>query len=754
MPATRLICLPLLAVLFVSSACNRDPNVKKQKYFESGNRYFEKGEYPEAAIQFSNAVQVDAGYAAAHFRLGETYLKMQSFPNAYRELQRTVEIDPANSKALFDLGLLYISGKAYDQVEPIAEKMLKQDPKDAEAHLLLSQLNRAQGNSERALEEVQKAIQLAPTRPELYVQLATLQADVGKNDDAEASLKKALASNPKFIPAVHSLGFLYAGTGQWADAEKQLRYAIDLQPKEVEPRVDLARLYYSEQRKTDSEQVMIQAKKDLSRDGDHYRVLAEYYRNVRETDKALAEFASISKEHPKDLKTKEEYIRLLLSSGKADEAAKLNDAVLQENPQDTGEQIIRGTILNSQGKFDDARRILEGAVKGAPENADGHYQLGFACSKTGELGRAEQEWREAVQIEPRLNEAQLALAQIAITKKDRDLLLRSAEQAITNVPSDPRGYILLAAAETQPKIVEADLKKAIEVAPQSALPYAAMGDYLARHAKIQEGRLYYERALDRDPNYFPPLAGIAATLMNEKQDKKALERVQAQIMKAPRNDAMYSLLGGLQVGDKDLAGAETSLRKAVELNENNLDAFILLSKVEMARGEADSAVGTAYKSVEDNPRNVGAYFFAGTLEELQNRTQKAEDWYKKALEVEPNYAPAANNLAYLMLQNGENTDVALSLAQIARQRMPDSPNAADTLAWAYYEKGIYSLASDLLQEALEKSPDNATYHYHLGMVYEKQNNAAAAKKHFLRALQINPKSPQAPEIRRTLNQTS
>ena len=142
------------------------------------------------------------------------------------------------------------------------------------------------------------------------------------------------------------------------------------------------------------------------------------------------------------------------------------------------------------------------------------------------------------------------------------------------------------------------------------------------------------------------------------------------------------------------------------------------------------------------------------MEELYERPQRAEDGYRKALQVQPNNGPAANNLAYLMLQNGQNIDEALTLAQIARQKMPDSPSAADTLAWIYYRKGVYGMAGNLLQEALQKSPDNATYHYHIGMVYQKQHNPEEARKHLQRALQINPNSPAASEIRKTLGQLS
>jgi tetratricopeptide (TPR) repeat protein len=203
-----------------------------------------------------------------------------------------------------------------------------------------------------------------------------------------------------------------------------------------------------------------------------------------------------------------------------------------------------------------------------------------------------------------------------------------------------------------------------------------------------------------------------------------------------------------------LAGAEASLQKAISLNKNNLGAFFLLANVETAQGLSDKALTTAYKSIEQNPKSVAGYFLAGSLEDSRGNWPKAEALYQQALQVEPNYPPAANNLAYGMVEHKENIGMALSLAQIARQRMPDSPVAADTLAWVYYQKGLYGFAADLLLEALQKAPDNATYHYHVGMVYQKQNNTAEARKHLQRALQINPNFPAADEIRKNLNQMS
>ena len=41
-------CLLVLALLFIAG-CNRDPNVKKQKFMAQGNEDFDKGKYSEAA---------------------------------------------------------------------------------------------------------------------------------------------------------------------------------------------------------------------------------------------------------------------------------------------------------------------------------------------------------------------------------------------------------------------------------------------------------------------------------------------------------------------------------------------------------------------------------------------------------------------------------------------------------------------------------------------------------------------------------
>ena len=144
----------------------------------------------------------------------------------------------------------------------------------------------------------------------------------------------------------------------------------------------------------------------------------------------------------------------------------------------------------------------------------------------------------------------------------------------------------------------------------------------------------------------------------------------------------------------------------------------------------DKALALYQQSIKDNPREAIFYILSGELYESKKDWDHAKGMYQQALSISPDHPLASNNLAYLMLEHGGNVDVALDLAHTARSEMPDFPNAADTLGWAYYQKEIYHSAISQFQEALRlgakhSEPDNADVHYHLGLAYEKKNRPCA-----------------------------
>src|SRR5271157_3557116 len=218
------LTLILIATLF--SACSRDPNVRKQKYFQSGQRYYEKGKYREAAIEFVNAVKIDPRYAEAHYQLAETYLKLVQPQGAYQELTRTIELQPENYQARIELADLLILGHDFPHAQEQTDLLLQKRPNDPVVHSTVSSLLAGQGDLSGAMAEIQKAIALDPGGWGLYLELAMLQLKTNQPDAAEASFKKVIEVHPAATQAHLLLGTFYQSRSRFAEAEQQFHTAI------------------------------------------------------------------------------------------------------------------------------------------------------------------------------------------------------------------------------------------------------------------------------------------------------------------------------------------------------------------------------------------------------------------------------------------------------------------------------------------------------------------------------------------------
>ncbi len=124
---------------------------------------------------------------------------------------------------------------------------------------------------------------------------------------------------------------------------------------------------------------------------------------------------------------------------------------------------------------------------------------------------------------------------------------------------------------------------------------------------------------------------------------------------------------------------------------------------------------------------------------MQNKQSEAQARYEKVVLMDPRAAVAANNLAWIYAESGNNLDEALKLAQTARLQLPSSPEVSDTLGWVYYKKGLPSLAVPIFRESVDKSPKNAVYRYHLGLAYAKSGHLEDARKALEQALALDPK---------------
>jgi tetratricopeptide (TPR) repeat protein len=722
--------------------CTRDPNVKKAKYLKSGENYAAQGKQQEAIIQFSNAIKIDKNYAAAHYDLAKAYMKLGAFAGGYQELQRTVALDPKNIQARLDLGSLLLAAKQYPRAKEQADAVLAQQPNNADAFALLASNALAQGDHAEALAQIQKALAIDPNRSNFHTALALIQAgDPAQEATAEAELQKAISIDPKNSMAHLILSSLLQKKGDLQGARQQASAAVDLDPKNIRARVALVGLELRAGDKAAAEATLLQGTDLLSDTPEGAELLWDYYARTGQVDQAASAYANLVAKHPKSVPLKVTYAHILIQQKNYAEATKVSDDLMKSNSNDPQVAVLNGMLLLRAGKANEAFIALDKAEKNAPDNVPLKLWLAQAAQAKGDLSDAEKNFQAALSKDPNNIDAARGLASVANQLHDYNLLMQVATTVLAHNPDSSDAYLWKGVAELHQQQLDqaaADLQTAINKGPNNAVAMQELGALRLSQNKLPQGKQLLEQALAANPNDAAALRVLAAYYLHEKQLPQAIAVVQQQIAKAPSNSQMYDLLSELQLGAKNGPEALAAAQKAMQIDPSDGSALTDFTRAQVMQGNVPAAIATWKNWLNAHPTDARAYSILGTLQEAQGDSNAAEDSYKKALANQPDQPLAANNLAYLMMERGQDIDVALSLAETAHRGLPNSPSTADTLAWAYYHKGTYGSARDLLESVEKTDLNNPSIEYHLGMIYAKLGDKPNAITHLKKASALAP----------------
>ena len=98
----------------------------------------------------------------------------------------------------------------------------------------------------------------------------------------------------------------------------------------------------------------------------------------------------------------------------------------------------------------------------------------------------------------------------------------------------------------------------------------------------------------------------------------------------------------------------------------------------------------------------------GDLLYFQDHKNKAEIWYRRALELNPEKSRTLNNLAWLLTETNNDDQKRLKESMVLAQKALEGKKTAfiwDTLAEAYFRNGLYEKAADAAQNALESAEE-------------------------------------------------
>ena len=117
--------------------------------------------------------------------------------------------------------------------------------------------------------------------------------------------------------------------------------------------------------------------------------------------------------------------------------------------------------------------------------------------------------------------------------------------------------------------------------------------------------------------------------------------------------------------------------------------------------------------MQQDPNNRLYIFSLGNLYYELGDFKKAEVYFKKALEINPQDPEILNNLAWLYATSEmpelRKPEEALMLSRKAALLAPKA-HILDTLGESYFVNGRYAEAVQALEQAIATSPDNLSYY--------------------------------------------
>ena len=183
-----------------------------------------------------------------------------------------------------------------------------------------------------------------------------------------------------------------------------------------------------------------------------------------------------------------------------------------------------------------------------------------------------------------------------------------------------------------------------------------------------------------------------------------------------------------------------------EKDPKNADLLFRLGETYRRKGDLNSAIEKFRAAGQAAPNNPSPLLALSLLMEGTGKRDQAKPIYEQILKIQPDQAVALNNLAFLKAEEGIDLDQALTMAQRARQKEPNSDDIADTLGWIYIKKNLSEDAVRLFSELIVKAPKNPIYRYHFGMALMQKGDRNAAKRELSLALQSNPSAEEKVKI--------
>ncbi len=705
----RVLALLVMGVMTLGffTGCSKEAKAKRHR--ARADSYFQKQEYSKAEVEYMNALRLAPKDPAVMRQLGILYYEQARMHRAVGALSESKKLDPQDADVRFRLGMLFLQFGDVTNARTEARFVLAQQPTNRQALFTLAESSRSEQDAAAIRSEINAFSAKNGLSPEVHVALAELDFRERNLASVEDHLKKAAALNPQSPFVNMSFARLRLAQTNISEGEAFLKRAAEASPFRSSYRLNWAGF------------------------------------KLRTGDRPLAReiLQEVTAKAPDYVPAWNLLAEIALTEKDYEECAKITSSVLKLDPERIEARLLRGRMFVAQGQSDKAVEELTRLEALYPQASVVKYHLAVAHLRNGNLSKTTAALNQALQLTPGYPDAVTLQAELNLRSGNAPAAVNPLVQLLKAHPEHVSAAQLLAAAYQAQGKPDAALQIYRDLAtrfPKNPEPPVLEGVVLRQQRKFSEARAAFERSERIAPAYHPAAEQLVELDLLATNYPAALARC-SRLAASMTNSALPMLLEAKVHGArKDMKAAEQALLRGLDREPDSLGAFTLLAGLYSDMRDYSNALVRLDDMIRRNPKSAPAWMQKGVIYQALQENAKAKESYQRAIEANPNHAPALNNLAFMLSEEPGKLDEAFALATRARQAAPSDPSVADTVGWVHYKRRNFVPARALFAEASEKI-DIAEVHYHLGLAEYGLGNEQRARESFEKAANgnLNPK---------------
>jgi len=218
---------------------------------------------------------------------------------------------------------------------------------------------------------------------------------------------------------------------------------------------------------------------------------------------------------------------------------------------------------------------------------------------------------------------------------------------------------------------------------------------------------------------------------------EARETLELIIASNPERKASYQNLAFLLARTENFPAAIGLLDSAIARFPGDVTFLLLQGTIYNTLRDYRAAEQVTCRVLQLESGNIQAQHLLAAIWDTLKKYPRCDSLYDVILQNNPDDIVAMNNYAYSLAVRGERLDVALAMVEKALDKDSENASYLDTKGWILYRQNNYKEALRYVQKALEIGKDNAEVLEHLGDVYKALRHADKARIYYQRAADID-----------------